>query len=58
MPWRNIVLEINKKNCKAIVTIFGSEYAKHPTASDVARLCEQNTVRDFSRTLGNIDFMH
>ena len=47
-----------KKNCKAIVTIFGEQYGRPPTCIDVQRLSEENAARGFPGMLGSIDCIH
>lgn len=58
VPWRNIMLEVDNFFCKAVVTIFGLEYDRHSTPSDVTRICEQNVTRSFLGMLGIIDCMY
>ncbi|KAF5464601.1 hypothetical protein F2P56_014670 [Juglans regia] len=47
-----------KKFVKAIVSIFGGEYLRSPTNSDIARLLEVGQNRGFPEMLGSIDCMH
>ncbi|XP_035547298.1 uncharacterized protein LOC108998374 [Juglans regia] len=47
-----------KKFVKAIVSIFGGEYLRSPTNSDIARLLEVGQNRGFPGMLGSIDCMH
>ncbi|XP_035546240.1 uncharacterized protein LOC118348504 [Juglans regia] len=44
-----------KKFVKAIVSIFGGEYLRSPTNSDIARLLEVGQNRGFPGMLGSID---
>ncbi|XP_035540221.1 uncharacterized protein LOC108985445 [Juglans regia] len=47
-----------KKFVKAIVSIFGGEYLRSPTNSDIARLLEVRKNRGFLGMLGSIDCMY
>ena len=52
------VLQCVKKFSVAIVEIFGAEYSRSPTATDLQRLTVENSRRGFPGMIGSIDCMH
>ena len=51
-------LECMKKFARGVVTVFGEEYLRKPTQTDIDRLLEMGDARDFPGMLGSIDCMH
>ncbi|XP_040990936.1 uncharacterized protein LOC121238161 [Juglans microcarpa x Juglans regia] len=51
-------MESLKIFCKTIVTVFSDEYLWSPNVNDIARLLAIGEQCEFSRILGNIDYMH
>mgnify|MGYP003702966431 CR=1 FL=1 len=44
--------------CNSVIEIFGVEYLRSPTPTDIARLLAIGEVRGFPGMLGSLDCMH
>lgn len=51
-------LECLDRFTRGVIEVFGGEYLRRPTSSDVERLLQVNESRGFSGMLGSIDCMH
>ncbi|KAA1081131.1 hypothetical protein PGT21_050295 [Puccinia graminis f. sp. tritici] len=51
-------LQCMDRFCDAIVSIYGGEYLREPTAEDLDRLLEIGARRGFPGMLGSVDCMH
>lgn len=52
------LLEILRKFCENIVSLYGDRYLRSPDENDVAKLMNENGKRGFPGMLGSIDCMH
>jgi hypothetical protein len=43
------------RSCRVVITVFGEEFMRQPTAEDITRLLSINTFRGFLGMLGSID---
>ncbi|XP_020243102.1 putative nuclease HARBI1 [Asparagus officinalis] len=51
-------IECLKRFCRAVIEVFGEEYLRHPTTSDITRLLKKGEERGFPGMLGSLDCMH
>jgi len=51
-------LECIKNFALGMIEVFGNEYLRKPTQVDIDRLLQVAEAREFSGTLGSIDYMH
>ena len=51
-------LESLNRFCEAIIEVYGKEYLRHPTESDIERLLAIGEERGFPGMLGSLDCMH
>ena len=47
-----------KRFCSAVIDVFGDEYLRAPTESDIERLLDEGEKRGFPGMLGSLDCMH
>ena len=47
-----------KRFCSAVIDVFGDEYLRAPTESDIEQLLDEGEKRGFPGMLGSLDCMH
>jgi hypothetical protein len=57
MP-ESTAMECMSRFCRAVVSVFGSDYLRTHNKEDTACILAQNAERGFPGILGSIDFMH
>ena len=51
-------LESLKRFCNAVISVYGKEALRHPTAADIDRLLDEGCQAGFPGCIGSIDCMH